>query len=367
MSIHVSIHKKALSKNMKITNVTAIYPKYPQPLAGWRQHLWQIVVRIEADNGLVGWGYGGGGEASLPIINGHFRSLLVNKDVASTGDIATLWDQLYHASIPYGRKGIAMMALSGVDLALWDLLGKAMQKPVYEMLGGLRNPQIHAYATGVESAWYAELGYRAHKLPHKWDPTQLAEAQYERTVEKVGTMRDLYGQEGVLMLDCYMSWDATVTREMARRLLPFEVLWFEDVATPDQLEEQQLLRSEIKPISLAGGEHEFTQHGFAELARSHALDIWQPDITWCGGMTALLRIAELARQFTIPLVLHRGGEAWGLHAIAGTSCAALAEVLPGSQGETHPTLWLNEPQPVDGQILPTDAPGFGVTPNLELL
>ncbi|MEM7127620.1 MAG: enolase C-terminal domain-like protein [Chloroflexota bacterium] len=352
---------------MKISEVVAFYPRYPQTLAGWRQGLWQIVVRIESDSGLVGWGYGGGGEASLPIVNGHFRSLLLGQEIHSTGELFNLWDQLYKASIPYGRKGIAMMALSGIDLALWDLLGKAEEKPVYEMLGGLRSPDIHTYATGTDTTWYAELGYSAHKMPHRWDPAQPAEAQFRQTEEQLAAARTLFGSEGLLMLDCYMTWDAAVTREMAQRLQPYDLFWFEDVAMPDQLEEQNMLRDLIKPISLAGGEHEFTHYGFSALAQNSALDIWQPDITWCGGMTALLRIMELARQFEIPVVLHRGGEVWGLHAIASGGCASLAEVLPGTRDDDYPTLWIDEPQPMHGRILPTDLPGFGVSPNPELI
>ena len=142
---------------MKITDIKAIYPKYKQPLAGWRPHLWQIVVRVESDTGMVGYGYGGGGEAALPIINGHWRDLLIGQELNAIGDIAAVWDVLYQASLPYGRKGVAIMALSGVDLALWDLLGRAEGMPVSALLGGRDREQIRAYATGTDSQWYAEL------------------------------------------------------------------------------------------------------------------------------------------------------------------------------------------------------------------
>lgn len=351
---------------MKITDVRAIYPRY-RPLPGWRPRLWQIAVRIETDAGVVGWGYGGGGEAALPIVNGHFRELLLNQQLDSTEEIAALWDTLYAASIPYGRKGIAIMALSGVDLALWDLLGRAEGVPVYELLGGRRKERVRAYATGPDSAWYAELGYTAHKLPHRW----TGPADYDSAVAAAAHAREVFGPDAEIMFDCYMSWNAEVTREMAHRLAEFNIHWFEDVTTPEQLDEQAALRGEIAPILLVGGEHEFTHHGFVELARRGAshqpLDVWQPDITWCGGITAGLRILDVAREVDVPVIPHRGGEVWGLHLIAASDCANFAERNPGRREAQPDELWLDTPQLQDGHLTPTDAPGFGVRVNEAML
>ena len=136
---------------MKITNVKAVYPNYKHVAPSWRTHFWQIVVRVETDAGAVGLGYGGGGVAAVEVVNRHFRELLLGRSVNSVDDIQTIWDSLYAASMPYGRKGIAVMALSGVDLALWDLLGKAEGKPFYELIGGLRKNRVRAYATGQDT------------------------------------------------------------------------------------------------------------------------------------------------------------------------------------------------------------------------
>ena len=119
---------------MKITDVKAVYPKYRHVVPSWRTHFWQIVVRVETDAGVVGLGYGGGGVASVEIVNRHFRELMVGKTLDSPDDIRNIWDELYDASLPYGRKGLALMALSGADLALYDLLGKAEGVPVYALL-----------------------------------------------------------------------------------------------------------------------------------------------------------------------------------------------------------------------------------------
>ena len=137
--------------------------------------------------------------------------------------------------------------------------------------------------------------------------------------------------------------------------------------TPDQLDEQEKLKHLVKPILISGGEHEFTHHGFSEVAKSKALDLWQPDITWCGGITAGLRIMEIADSFDIPVVPHRGGEVWGLHLIVASNCLNMAEVLPGTRQGFVDEIWTGEPQHLDGSISPTDKPGFGVSVNPDFI
>ena len=169
------------------------------------------------------------------------------------------------------------------------------------------------------------------------------------------------------MIDTYMSWDADVTMEMSRRLSEFNIYWFEDVLTPDDLTGQAALRDPVKPVLIAGGEHEFTDYGYLEIARTGALGLWQPDITWCGGITAGLRILDVAREAGIPVAPHRGGEVWGLHLIVATDCIDLAEVLPGTRDADRDELWIGEPVARDGYISPTDAPGFGVRLNEDMV
>ena len=127
------------------------------------------------------------------------------------------------------------------------------------------------------------------------------------------------------------------------------------------------LRPLVKPVLIAGGEHEYTHHGFTEVARAGALDLWQPDVNWCGGVTALLRIINVAERVRIPVAPHRGGEAFGLAVVAATDCEDLAEVLPGAHGVPREELWLDQPEVVDGYLSPTDRPGFGVTLNDAML
>ena len=343
---------------MRIESLKAVYPNYENVASSWRTHLWQIVVEARTDTGVAGYGYGGGGLASLPIVNGHFNELLVGKSLNSPEDVMRIWDHLYYESIPYGRKGIAMMALSGVDLALWDALGKAEGRPVADLIGGVKKEQIDVYATGPDSEWYAELGVAGQKLTHRWAGTT------DDAVETATKARHVMGADAKIMFDVYMSWDADIAVRMADALADFDVYWFEDVLTPDDTRALGELRVNVSLINLAGGEHEFGITGFKDIAEHGSYDIWQPDITWCGGITAGLRICELASQYDIPVIPHRGGEVWGLHLIAASnSCSNLAELVLGRQDAATGDLWVGNPAITDGKLSISDLPGFGVQLN----
>ena len=350
---------------MKITEVSSVYPNWKRlPVGVWQSHFWQIVVRVKADNGVVGYGYGGGGEPACLVINQHFRELVVGAEIETVDDIRALWDRLYALSLPYGRKGLPIMALSGLDLALWDLLGKAQDRPVYDLLGGLRKPKVRGYATGGELERYHDMGYTAAKFP-PGRSASVADVRY--TVDRARHARSLFGDDALIMTDPYMAWDFDTTKLLAEALREFSIYWFEDVTTPDHLEEQAALREFIHPINLAGGEHEFTRFGFAQIAKAGALDIWQPDVAWCGGITETLRILDLAREHNVPVVPHRGGEIWGLHVIAATDCEDLAETHPERWEDSADELWIDEPRAVDGYLTPLDRPGFGVILNEAML
>ena len=352
---------------MKITDISAVYPRHTAfAPSNWRDKLWQIVVRIETDTGHIGYGYGGGGLASLPIVNGHFRELLIGATLDHTDDIAKLWDRLYYESIPYGRNGIAIMALSGVDLAMWDVVAKAQYRTVAALISNNPRPSIPVYATGPDSEWYADLDVAGQKLSHRYTgrdsdyDTALAAAEHARTV---------IGHDRLLMFDVYMSWDEDVTNRMAELLSPFSIYWFEDVLTPDDYDRLAKVRPCVQPSYLAGGEHEFSLSGFKRAAELGAYDIWQPDITWCGGITAGIRISELAADHNIKVIPHRGGEVWGLHLIAASDhCDNLAELVLGKQtARPQDDLWIGQPELAEGRLSINDSPGFGVTPNEAML
>jgi len=348
---------------LKIKSVSAVYPNYQHTAPSWRTHLWQIIVRIETNTGQIGWGYGGGGKAAVEIVNGHFAEILVGKSFESISDISDIWDFLYTASIPYGRKGVAIMALSGVDLALFDSLAKAEMKPVANLLADTIKDRMRCYATGLDTDYYAELGFTAQKFPFQWKGNE-SETAGVAMGEKA---RSALGKDAEVMFDVYMTWNSEITLRMHNALKHVGIHWYEDILTPDDLEELSVIRTKIYPVNMAGGEHEFTAHGFADIARTKAYDIWQPDITWCGGITAGLQIVALALANNAKVVPHRGAEPWGLHLIASTACEDFAEILPGIRGDNKDDLWVGAPEPVDGYIQIEDEPGFGIKPNEDLL
>ena len=210
---------------MKITSLEAVYPRYRHVPSSWRTHLWQTVVRVNTDVGVTGFGYGGGGVAAVEIVNRHMAELAIGARVDSVADIAALWDDLYTASIPYGRRGVAVMALSGIDLALWDALGRAQDLPVRDLISGPRRDSVPVYATGGDSEWYTELGITGQKIPHRWTGE---ESDYDRAEEQVTEVRRILGPDADVMIDTYMTWTSGVTLKMAERLRHLKVRWFEE-------------------------------------------------------------------------------------------------------------------------------------------
>ena len=155
---------------MKITKIEAVYPSYKTSLAGWRPNLWQIIIKIHTDkNEIYGYGTGGGGNASIEIINGHLSNFLLNKEINNLSDITDLFDKLFFESIPYGRAGVAMMAISAIDLAVWDAYSKYYETPIKNLLSDQKNHEknIKTYATGNNVNEYYSLGIRDFKLSIK--------------------------------------------------------------------------------------------------------------------------------------------------------------------------------------------------------
>lgn len=332
---------------MKITDVRAMVPRGTNEPRDWRTAMAQIAVVVETDGGISGLGVGGGGLAGIHIIDTVLRGVLIG---AEPSDIEGLWEKMYRATLPFGRKGLPIMALSGVDLALWDLAGKAAGKPVYELLGGLKNPVMPAYASiGSVVTDEAERGFKHVKL-HMPRPSP----GHEENVAVVRRARETLGPEIKLYTDSFLAWTLEETLRLADAFVEYGVEWIEEPLSPDDLDgHAELVRR--SPIPIAGGEHEYNEIGFRELLRRKALTVWQPDACWCGGMTQLRNIVALGQEAGIWVVPHRGVEVWGLHAIAALSDNPLAE-----SGRPWVTWLRGQPTIEDGLIKPSDAPGFGV-------
>lgn len=339
---------------MRITEIRATQPPMPGSPADWRTTLGQILVVVQTDAGLTGYGVGGGGAAGVHVVQTVLRDLLVGRDPSN---VEALWEEMYRATLPFGRKGLALMAISGVDLAMWDLRGKAAGQPIVQVLGGQPGQAIPVYATTDDIAAAVEQGYRGFKLPY----AVIADDSAEQLGQRVAQARRLIGEEPPLMIDAFMQWDVDRALHVAAELEPYNLAWIEEPLPPDDLTGYaRLCRESLVPI--AGGEHEFTARSFAEIIDRGCHHVLQPDVCWCGGLTELVKIYRLAAQAGLRVCPHRGAEIWSLHAIAALDPDPLAE-------SGRPWMdWLMGPPPlVDGHLALGDAPGFGVTIPQELL
>jgi L-rhamnonate dehydratase len=334
---------------MLITDVRAVQPITPETPRDWRLSMGQILVAVDTDRGLTGYGVGGGGLAGVHVVRSVLRDLLLGRDPEP---IAALWQAMYDATLPFGRKGIAIMALSGVDLALWDLQGKAANCSVTELLGGAAHRRLPTYGTVWHDMDPALLGtHRAFKLHVEQnqgqDPVMVAVQAVERT-------RQTIGPDCPLMIDAWMRWTVPVTLQVADAVLSHQLGWIEEPLPPDDLAGYAELVGRC-PIPIAGGEHEYTARGFAELIDRRLHQVLQPDVCWCGGMTQLVQIYQLAKKAGLRVCPHRGAELWALPALAALDPDPLAE-----SGRPWMTWVGGQPPIIDGFIEVPGGPGFGV-------
>ena len=314
-----------------------------------------ILVEIKTTGGLIGYGLGGGGSAAVHVIDRHLKDLLLRADPAN---IEALWEQMYSSSLFYGRKGVAIQAISGIDLALWDLAGKAAGLPVYKLLGGATKERVPVYLTSKSVEFGLQHGIRAFKLPVDSAPHEGKDGM-KKAVAQVEAARKAIGPEADLMIDVLCRWDVPYTLEMVERLAPSRLMFIEEPLWPDDMAGYAQLCAEVRSTRIASGEHEYTRYGFENLIARRAAHILQPDITWSGGLTELRKIAALASAHQLPLIPHRGGSVYGLHFILATAHCKMAESFgvgePGNE-----IMQTMSPRFSGGYLYASEKPGFGV-------
>jgi len=335
-------------------------------------HGW-LVVEIFTDNGLVGIG----NAALAPLltkqtIDLYLKPLLINQD---PWDTEFLWQHMYRKTMAFGRKGIGMAAISAVDIALWDVLGKSAKQPVYRLLGGRTKLRIPVYASrlysieldklAVEAKRYKDEGYKAMKLRFGWGPADGASGM-QRNLDLVRTVREAVGDEIDVMADAYMGWTLDYAKRMLPLLEPFHLRWLEEPVIPDDVHGYAELKSYGR-IPIAGGEHEFTLYGFRDLLEAHAVDYIQFDTNRVGGISQARKIAALAEAYSIPVIPH-AGQMHNYHVVMASLNSPMAEYFPIVDVEVGNELfWYifdGEPRAKDGFIdLDDNVPGLGLTMN----
>jgi L-lyxonate dehydratase len=345
-------------------------------MGSFRFHGW-LIVEMASDTGEVGIGNAAlSPRVAKQVIDLYLKPILLG---ANPFNYEYLWQHLYRKTITFGRKGIGMVAISAVDIALWDLLGKLLKQPVFRLLGGRTKQRIPVYASRLysqklddlarEAQQYREQGYRAMKLRFGWGPVDGA-AGMQRNLDLVRTVREVIGYEIDLMADAYMGWTLDYARRMIPLLDPYQLRWLEEPVIPDDIAGYAALKA-MNRVPIAGGEHEFTVYGFRELLDAKAIDYIQFDTNRVGGITQARKIAALAEAYAVPVIPH-AGQMHNFHIVMASLNSPMAEFFPVVDVEVGNELfWYifkGEPTPQNGFIdLDENLPGLGLTINEEAL
>jgi L-rhamnonate dehydratase len=339
-------------------------------IAGFRFLGW-LVVELELDDGTIGIGNAAlAPHAVKTTIDTYLRPLLIGADPM---DSEYLWQSMYRRTLPFGRKGIGMTAISAVDLAIWDAKGKLLHQPVFRLLGGRTKSKVPVYASRLysqpldtlyaEAKAYAEQGFGAVKLRFGWGPRDGI-AGMQKNLDLVKTTREAVGDDVDIMADCYMGWNMEYARRMLRLLEPLNMRWVEEPVISDDLAGYAELRA-LGHVAISGGEHEYTLHGFRQALDLRAFDIAQFDVNRVGGITAAKKIADLCEAYDVTVIPH-AGQMHNYHITMSSYAGPIAEYFPKVPVEVGNELfWYifdGEPVARDGFIdLADDRPGFGLT------
>jgi L-alanine-DL-glutamate epimerase-like enolase superfamily enzyme len=355
---------------VKITEVRALplaIPLAPSaPPSAWAAGLArQVLVRVTTDAGLTGWGecfaYGAT-LAVCDVVDEALAPLLVGQDPTAR---ESLVDRLHRALMIWGRRGLAMMAVSGVELALWDLAGKAHGAPVYRLLGGRGQPRARGYASLLRFETAAEVRQAvAAALARGFTAVKL----HQTDVASVAAAREVAGPEVELMLDTNCPWTVEEAIGMGRRLEGYDLRWLEEPVWPPEDYAGLARVRRALGIPLASGENEATVFGFRDLVAAGAADIVQPSVTKVGGISEMRKVATLAAASGVTLVPHSfyfgPGLAATLHVVAATPGVPYVELPPGQLAAPL----LAEPLRVEGgSVAVPERPGLGADPDPDVL
>lgn len=340
--------------------------------------IYAVLVRITTEEGLYGLGsVGVGSGAAVYVIEHHLKPMLIGQNPFN---VELLWESMFRSTLNYGRKGLVLEAISAVDIALWDILGKATNQPVYNLLGGKTRETIRVYGSrlyahenldllAAQAEELVKKGFYGVKQRFGYGPMDGLEGM-KKNLRLVQTVRAAIGPDTELMADAYMGWDVPYAIRMIRMLEDADVnlSWIEEPVVPDDVDGYaQVRRSVSTPIS--GGEHEFTRYGFRELITKEAVDILQPDVNRVGGITEAKKIWALAASFGLRVIPH-AGQVHNYHLVISSLNSPVAEYFPApSQGGVldDDTLFYEifdgEPLAVHGQITLSDKPGLGIELN----
>lgn len=309
---------------MKITKITThvVSSKVEKPFTSSRGWLYTTrgtcLTEIETDDGVTGWGESYGPPmVSKAIIDTVLAPRIIGRDPF---DVEVIWEELYNRIKDYGPTGMNISAISGIDIALWDIIGKACNKPLHKLIGGAFRTEVQAYATGLyfydmdkvvedaidEAQDYVERGFRAIKM-------KIGLGSIKRDYDRVAAVRKAIGPNIRLMVDANHCYNVPAAIRLGRRLEELDIGWFEEPISPED-HDGYVEVTRALDMAVAGGENDFTRFGFRDLITRKAMDIVQPDVCAAGGITECKKIAALASAHGVECVPHAWGSAVGLAA-----------------------------------------------------
>ena len=357
-------------QNNFCTNASDILYEKSDAMGSFRFHEW-LICEVETEDGIIGIG----NAALAPqlvknTIDMYLKPLVIGEDPF---DYAYIWEKMYRKTLNWGRRGLGMVAISAVDIAIWDILGKITNKPVFKLLGGRTKEKIPVYASKLyaqpidklqkEAESYKKLGFKMFKSRMGWGPKDGAEG-VKKNLKLLEAIREVIGYETDLMVDCYMGWDLDYTKRILPLLAKYNLRWLEEPVHADDMHGYaELNNMNIVPIS--GGEHEFNLFGFRQLLDLKAVSYIQYDNNRVGGFTIAQKINALAEAYQVPVIPH-AGQMHNYHLTMSNFNCPISEFFPVHDVEIGNELFYyifeGDPAPKDGFIdLDDNTPGLGLS------
>ncbi len=307
---------------MKITSIKSHVLRYElEHELGYSQQYYQSrtahLVQVQTDEGIIGWGecFGPGNIALANkfIVEKVIQPLILGEDPRNKEFI---WQKVYNLLRDSGQKGMPIQALSGIDIALWDILGKKAKLPLYQLIGGKCNTKIPVYGYGMmlqkksvdelvdlfqeEAKSIKSKNFKAMKMKIGIGPKD--------DIKLVQKVREAIGKDFKLMVDANHAYNSSDALYVGKALDEMDIYWFEEPIAPEDYDGYRELKKKLK-TNIAGGEAEFTKYGWNQLLKNKCVDIAQPEVCGLGGITEYLKIAALAQSNFIPLINHVWGSA----------------------------------------------------------
>ncbi|TNF19732.1 MAG: hypothetical protein EP318_13385 [Rhodobacteraceae bacterium] len=325
----------------RVASPMSRFARFAEQRASWMWPTKKVFVRAEGEDGTIGWGCTNGGEIVEMVVNAHLARLLVGEDFA---DLAMFNEMMTAALLPNDRSGFAMMAVAGIDIALWDLTAKARGVPLVEGLGGAGGETLPVYITTPRPEAFSGGRWPGLKAAAPFGP-EAGEEGLEANVALMRRFAEAAGPDVPIMIDAFLAWDADYTLRFAEACKGLPISWIEDPIHPQDIEGLQKIRREMDAgIALALGNFAFSRADCADLLRSGVVGVLQPDVAWAGGITETRRILAMAEEAATPVILHNTCEQpWALALAAACQADALVECV--DRGETSPLYELMGPRP----------------------